>query len=88
NNTMIIPVRVLSELTPERILYALGFINYKFVFLGGGGGITVQPGGAGIYKIDADMSAEKNILSFRGLPDGFNLSFDLSQENQTIAVDF
>ncbi|EET4511095.1 cysteine protease domain, YopT-type [Escherichia coli] len=88
NNTMIIPVRVLSELTPERILYALGFINYKFVFLGGGGGITVQPGGAGIYKIDADMSAEKNILSFRGLPDSFNLSFDLSQENQTIAVDF
>lgn len=49
NNTMIIPVRVLSELTPERILYALGFINYKFVFLGGGG-ITVQPEGPEFTK--------------------------------------
>lgn len=86
NNTMIIPVRILNEMTPERILYAMEFSNYTFVFIGGTGGITVQLGGAGIYKIDADVHAEKNILSFRGLPDNFALTFDLSQEHQAITA--
>ncbi|HDU1553535.1 TPA: DUF3491 domain-containing protein [Klebsiella pneumoniae] len=84
NKTTIIPVRILNELTPERIRYARTFKDYTFTFIGGDGGITVQPGGVGIYKIDASPVAEDNVLSFRGLPDSFELIFDLSLETQTV----
>ncbi|MFG6128730.1 DUF3491 domain-containing protein, partial [Staphylococcus aureus] len=47
NKTTIIPVRILNELTPERIRYAITFKDYTFTFIGGDGGITVQPGGVG-----------------------------------------
>lgn len=86
NNTMIIPVRILNELTPERIRYASTFRDYTFIFIGGPGGITVQLGGAGVYKIDTDSSAEKNVLSFNALPEYYDLNFDLSLEKQTIKV--
>ncbi|EOT9758483.1 DUF3491 domain-containing protein [Escherichia coli O106:H18] len=84
--TTILPVRVLSDLSSERIEFAKGLKDYTFILNGGRGGMTIQPGGAGIYKINADHGAYENTISFRGLPDDFELTFDLSQEQQIISV--
>ncbi|MGS8515506.1 DUF3491 domain-containing protein (plasmid) [Escherichia coli] len=84
--TTILPVRVLSDLSDERIEFSRELKDYTFILNGGEGGMMVQPGGAGIYKINADRTAYENTISFRGLPDDFELTFDLSQEQQIISV--
>lgn len=52
----------------------------------GTGGLTVQVGGAGYYDIDANPVAKENTLSFRGLPEEFPLTFDLSKQTQSVML--
>ncbi|EFH6939324.1 lymphostatin Efa1/LifA, partial [Escherichia coli] len=84
--TTILPLRVLSDLTPERTAQAISLKDYRFILKGGTGGLTVQVGGAGYYDIDANPVAKENTLSFRGLPEEFPLTFDLSKQTQSVML--
>lgn len=84
--TTILPLRVLSDLTPERTAQAISLKDYRFILKGGTGGLTVQVGGAGYYDIDAMPAAKENTLSFRGLPEAFPLTFDLSKQTQSVML--
>ncbi|EFA4283135.1 DUF3491 domain-containing protein, partial [Escherichia coli O167:H9] len=84
--TTILPLRVLSDLTPERTAQAISLKDYRFILKGGTGGLTVQVGGAGYYDIDANPVAKENTLSFRGLPEEFPLAFDLSKQTQSVML--
>ena len=84
--TTVLPLRVLDELTSERTEQAISLKDYKFILKGGSGGLTVQVGGAGNYDIDANPAAQENILSFRGLPEEFPLTFDLSKQTQPVML--
>ncbi|EES6429000.1 DUF3491 domain-containing protein, partial [Escherichia coli] len=84
--TVVIPLRVLSELTQERIEQAIALKDYHFILKGGSGGITVQVSGTGYYEIQADPTAKENILSFRGMPEDFSLTFDLSKQTQPVML--
>ncbi|SQD07408.1 Efa1/LifA-like protein [Escherichia coli] len=50
-------------------------------------GLAVQVGGAGYYDIDANPVAKENTLSFRGLPEEFPLTFDLSKQTQSVIAE-
>ncbi|HHH6703325.1 TPA: DUF3491 domain-containing protein [Escherichia coli] len=84
--TTILPLRVLSDLTPKRTAQAISLKDYRFILKGGTGGLTVQVGGAGYYDIDAMPAAKENTLSFRGLPEAFPLTFDLSKQTQSVML--
>ncbi|EMK4375092.1 lymphostatin Efa1/LifA, partial [Escherichia coli] len=84
--TTVLPLRVLSDLTPECTEQAISLKDYKFILRGGSGGLAVQVGGAGYYDIDANPVAKENTLSFRGLPEEFPLAFDLSKQTQSVML--
>lgn len=68
-----------SEISKE----ALSLSDYTINLLGGPGGLMVQVGGAGIYKISTNSTVD-NTLSFRGMPNSFSLHFNLSAPFQKI----
>nr|WP_282564771.1 DUF3491 domain-containing protein [Providencia alcalifaciens] len=82
----VLPLRVLSDLTPERIALATTLKDYQFILKGGSGGLTVQVSGAGRYDIQAKPTAKENTLSFRGMPEGFAVTFDLSKSTQPVML--
>ncbi|CAD5571168.1 lymphostatin Efa1/LifA [Escherichia coli] len=84
--TTVLPLRVLGDLTPKNTEQAISLKDYKFVLKGGPGGLAVEVGGAGYYDIDANPVAKENTLSFRGLPEEFPLTFDLSKQTQSVML--
>ena len=82
--------RPLSLHIPRPLIHLILIVRVefysKFILRGGSGGLAVQVGGAGYYDIDANLVAKENTLSFRGLPEEFPLTFDLSKQTQSVML--
>lgn len=81
----VIPVRLLEEESLEREKNAASYKNYQIIIEGGKGGLTVQIGGAGYYKLTA-QPGKGNILSFRAIPGYLSVTFDLSRLEQEVPL--
>ncbi|QHP83352.1 LifA/Efa1-related large cytotoxin [Chlamydia suis] len=81
----VIPVRLLDEESPEREENAASYKEYTITVEGGEGGLTVQIGGAGYYKLTA-LAGRENTISFRAIPEYLSVTFNLSQLEQEVVL--
>ncbi|WP_349821431.1 LifA/Efa1-related large cytotoxin [Chlamydia abortus] len=83
----VLPVRLLGGDSDEALKASLeqakSYKDYKIIVEGGVGGLVVQIGGAGFYDLKGDPIAD-NVISFRAIPPPYFVSFDLSQNEQTV----